>query len=124
MYLNVFSTCGARLKSVSMQNQFEQFVGKQRRLEGTYLGFSEPEQLRFESIYHQDSVGHSSIGFMTYGISSRYLKEKKCNLKTQIWSLLLELHRKYNSFVHMLGNLTYIDFGKSINFGIICWALI
>ena len=37
-------------KSVSMQQYFEQFVGKQSRLEGNYLGISEAEPLRFDCV--------------------------------------------------------------------------
>ena len=37
-------------KSVSMQQYFEKFVGKQRRLEGKHLGISEAEPLRFDCV--------------------------------------------------------------------------
>ena len=37
-------------KSMSKQQHFEQFVGKQRRLEGKYLGISEAEPLRFDCV--------------------------------------------------------------------------
>ena len=37
-------------KSMFMQHFFEQFVGKQRRLEGKYLGISEAELLRFDCV--------------------------------------------------------------------------
>ena len=33
-----------------MQQHFEQFVGKQRRVEGTYWCISEAEQLRFDCV--------------------------------------------------------------------------
>ena len=33
-----------------MQQHFEQFVGKERRLEGKYLGISETEPLRFDCL--------------------------------------------------------------------------
>ena len=33
-----------------MHQHFEQFVGKQRRLEGKYLGISEAEPLRFDCV--------------------------------------------------------------------------
>ena len=38
MYLNVFSNVWHRLKKVSMQQNFEQFVGKQRRVELKSVG--------------------------------------------------------------------------------------
>ena len=36
--------------SVSMQQHFEQFMGKQRRLDGKYLGISEAEPLRLDCV--------------------------------------------------------------------------
>ena len=47
-------TCFQRVahveNSVSMQQHFEQFVGKQRRLEGKYLGISEAEPQRYDCV--------------------------------------------------------------------------
>ena len=43
MYLNGFP----RVTHVKKSVNFEQFVGKQRRLEGKYLGISEAEPLDF-----------------------------------------------------------------------------
>ena len=63
-------TCFKRVahveKSVLMQRHFEQFVGKQIRQEGKYLGISEAEPLRFDCVNqlsNKDSAGHSSVWF-------------------------------------------------------------
>ena len=41
-----------------MQQHFEQFVGKHRRLEGKYLGISEAEPLRFDFVNQFSVKGH------------------------------------------------------------------
>ena len=50
MYLNVFPKCGKVLKkSVSMQQHFEQFVGKQKRIELKFVGHLEAKTVLDES---------------------------------------------------------------------------
>ena len=64
MYLNVFSTCGTCWKkSLSMQQHFEQFVGKPRILEGKYLDISEAEPLRFDCVNQFSPQGQHRTQF-------------------------------------------------------------
>ena len=55
---------GHRLKKgVLMQQHFEQFDGIQRRLEGKYLGISEPERLRFDCVNQCSPQGQCMAQF-------------------------------------------------------------
>ena len=51
------------LKKVSIQQNFEQFVGKQRRLEGKYLGISEAGPLRFDRVNQFSPQGQCRVQF-------------------------------------------------------------
>ena len=54
--IDVFKRVAHVEKSVSMQQHFKQFVGKQRGPEGKNLGISEAEPLRFDCV-NQFSLG-------------------------------------------------------------------
>ena len=48
--IGIFNMWHMLKKSVSMQQYFEQFMGKQRRLEGKYFGIFEADPLRFDCV--------------------------------------------------------------------------
>ena len=54
-----------------MQHHFEQFMGKQRRLEGKYFGVSEAKPLRFDCVNQSRAQFSLIYEFKTYRISSR-----------------------------------------------------
>ena len=63
VFKRFFNVCHMLKKSVSIQQHFEQVVGKQRRLEGKYFGISEGEPLRFDCVNQFSPKGQCRAHF-------------------------------------------------------------